>query len=93
MKTTPQHVKAARQLESYYEANNNEKKIQAGDIIYFVKTKTKEGVKPIQIANPSEIDIDKYKETMESTLDQVLDALGISYDELTGTRTLDFFMR
>ena len=48
-KTTPQHVKAARQLE---EAGRD---ISAGDIISFVKT-TK-GVKPVEHASIQDIDI------------------------------------
>ncbi len=86
-KTTPQHVKAAKQLQ-----NSTDMKIQAGDVIFFVKTRTSDGVKPIQLARLTDIDTKKYKQAIESTFDQVLDALGISFEELTGIRTLDFFM-
>ncbi|MFX1451191.1 MAG: DNA-directed DNA polymerase I, partial [Promethearchaeota archaeon] len=86
-KTTPQHVKAARQLQ-----NSTDIDIQSGDIIFFVKTRTVDGVKPIQLARLTDIDTKKYKQAIESTFDQVLDALGISFEELTGIRTLDYFM-
>ncbi|NVM02731.1 MAG: DNA-directed DNA polymerase I [Candidatus Helarchaeota archaeon] len=87
-KTTPQHVKAAKQLQ-----DSTDIKIQAGDVIFFVKTRTSDGVKPIQLARLTDIDTKKYKQAIESTFDQVLDALGISFEELTGIRTLDFFMK
>jgi len=92
-KTTPQHVKAARQLERYYENNGIDTKMQPGDVIFFVKTKTNDGVKPKELARLTDIDTDKYKKAIESTFDQVLDALGIPFEELIGIRTLDFFMK
>ncbi len=82
-KTTPQHVKAARQLE---EAGRD---ISAGDIISFVKT-TK-GVKPVEYASIQDIDIAKYKALVKSTFEQVLDALGIEWIETIGIRRLDTF--
>ncbi len=85
-KTTPQHVKAANQLQ----ARGSE--IRAGDLIAFVKTVGDPGVKPIQL-NPTwqEIDIAKYQEYLKSTFEQVLDALGLSFEELSGARKLDSF--
>ncbi|MGC8569645.1 MAG: DNA-directed DNA polymerase I [Nitrososphaeria archaeon] len=83
--TTPQHVKAALQLAQ-------KKEVKAGDIIEFVKTTTKDGVKPLELARKEEVDVDKYIEFMESTFEQLLDALGFSFDEIVGaTRLEDFF--
>jgi len=86
-KTVPQHVQAARLLEKQLG-----KKISSGDIIKFVKTKT--GVLPIELAKHSDVSIKKYKEQIESIFEQVLDAMGISFDELYGikVRKLDAFV-
>ena len=84
--TTPQHVKAAKQLE------RGGKKIKSGDIISFVKTVTPDGVKPTSLAKPEEIDVNKYIEYMRSTFEQLLDALGYDFDEvITSTKLEDFF--
>ncbi|HUU79777.1 MAG TPA: DNA-directed DNA polymerase I [candidate division Zixibacteria bacterium] len=85
VKTTPQHVKAARLLEK------TGKMLGAGDLISFVKTSDSEGVKPIELANVSEIDIDKYLAQMDSTLRQVLEPIGVSFDKIIGIRSLDDF--
>jgi len=83
--TTPQHVKAAMLLAQ-------KKEVKPGDIIAFVKTTTKDGVKPVEMARKEEIDVDKYIEFMESTFEQLLDALGFSFDEIIGaTKLEDFF--
>lgn len=83
VKTTPQHVKAARQLQ---EAG---REVTAGDIIAFVKTTG--GVKPIEQATVQDIDIAKYKDLVKSTFEQVLDALGIEWLDTIGMRRLDTF--
>ncbi len=81
-KTTPQHVKAGLMLQRYGV------NIIAGDIITFVKVKNKDGVKPIQLAKISEIDVQKYVEAMRSTLEQLFTALNISWDDVTGSSKL-----
>ncbi len=88
-KSIPQHVRAAKLLESKLH-----KKIQSGDIIRFVKTKGSEGVLPIELAKPTDISIKKYKQQIESTFEQVLDAIGIPFEELYGmkVRKLDAFV-
>jgi len=86
VKTTPQHVKAARLL-----VEKKGVELGAGDLISFVKTKGSVGVKPIELAEISEIDIDKYLAQMNSTLTQVLDPIGISFDKIIGIRSLDDF--
>lgn len=84
-KTTPQHVKAAKQLQ------DGGADVRAGDIIYFVKTKGPGGVRPIKQANVNDIDIEKYKDQLKSTFEQVLDALGIEFHEIMGYSRLDAF--
>jgi len=87
-KTTPQHVKAARLLKA------RGVEIRPGDLIAFVKTRGEPGVKPVQF-NPSwqEIDIEKYLEYLESTFDQVLDALGLDFSELVGGTKLETYFQ
>lgn len=85
-KTTPQHVKAAKKLEAMG------RKVGAGDIISFVKTKTKDGVEPLEYADKSKVDVDKYIEYMRSAFEQILDALEIDFENIIGKRSLeDFF--
>jgi len=85
-KTTPQHVKAAKILkESGVE-------IRAGDLISFVKTIREPHVKPVELATKNEVDVDKYVAYLQSTFDQVLDALGLSFDEIIGLTKLERFL-
>jgi DNA polymerase I len=84
-KTTPQHVKAAQQL------TQKGTEIKAGDLVSFVKVTSSNGVKPVQLATIQEIDVAKYAEYIKSTFDQVLDALGLDYEELTGAKKLESF--
>ena len=83
--TTPQHVRAAMQLEE------KGKEVKAGEIIAYVKTKTPPYVKPAELARQDEIDSDKYIEYAHSMFDQMLDALDFSFDEIMGATTLDLF--
>jgi len=74
--TNPQHVKAAKMLvEQGYD-------MDVGDIIRYVITK--KDVKPVQMASNRDVDINKYVEHLESIFDQILDALGMSFDEMVG---------
>ena len=85
-KTTPQHVKAALILKKMgYE-------MKAGDLISFVKVLKEPRVKPVQIASNSEVDVDKYVAYLHSTFDQILDALGLDFDEIIGLTKLERFM-
>jgi DNA polymerase, archaea type len=84
-KTTPQHVKAAQQL------TNKGDDVRAGDLVSFVKVSTGNGVKPVQLASIHEIDVEKYNEYIRSTFEQVLDAIGLDYEELTGAKKLTSF--
>ncbi|PVX25617.1 MAG: hypothetical protein CW716_07670 [Candidatus Bathyarchaeum sp.] len=83
-KTTPQHVKAALMLEKLGH------KMDAGDLITYVKVL--KGVKPVQIASNSEVDVDKYVAYLRSTFDQILDALGLDFEEIIGLTKLERFM-
>ena len=85
-KTTPQHVKAARKLKDIgYD-------MKVGDLISFVKVMKGDHVKPVQIASNSEIDVEKYVAYLQSTFDQVLDALGLDFEEIIGLTKLERFM-
>jgi len=85
-KTTPQHVKAAKILQK------NGAELKAGDLISFVKTTREPHVKPVELATKSEVDVDKYVAYLHSTFDQVLDALGLDFDEIIGLTKLERFM-
>jgi len=87
VKNTPQHVKAARALEAYG------KKLEAGDIISFVKVRSGDGVKPVQLARIDEVDEDKYVDYIETTFRQVLEAIGVDFDELMGSSHMDMFLK
>jgi len=85
-KTTPQHVKAGRMLEE------NGAELKAGDLISFVKITKEPHVKPVELATKNEIDVDKYIDYLHSTFDQVLDALGLDFEEIIGLTKLERFM-
>jgi len=84
-KTTPQHVKAAKQLEG------TGVEVKSGELIAFVKVIGEQGVKPVQLAKIDDIDIQKYMEYLRSTFEQVLDALGIEFEDLVGVKKLESF--
>lgn len=84
-KNTPQHVKAALQLRPY---GIN---VLPRDVIYFVKVRSKDGVKPVQLAKVTEIDVEKYLEAVRSTFEQILKAFGVSWDEIAATISIDSF--
>jgi DNA polymerase, archaea type len=85
-KTTPQHVKAAKILEEHGV------ELRAGDLISFVKVTREPHVKPVELASKNEVDVDKYVAYLHSTFDQVLDALGLSFDEIIGLTKLERFL-
>ncbi len=84
-KTTPQHVKAAQQMR------DKGAEVKAGDLVSFVKVTSSSGVRPVQLANINEIDVSKYAGYIKSTFEQVLDALELDYEELTGAKKLESF--
>ena len=85
-KTTPQHVKAAKILQK------QGAELRAGDLISFVKVTREPHVKPVELASKNEVDVDKYIAYLHSTFDQVLDALGLSFDEIIGLTKLERFL-
>jgi DNA polymerase I len=78
-KGLPQHIKAAKML-----VDANKREVRAGDIISYVKIKAGDGVRPVELSKPEEIDIEKYLETMESTFEQVLSALNFDFKSVLG---------
>ena len=79
IKTVPQHVRAAKLLES-----ESGREIKRGEIISYIKTRTKLGVKPVSMARTDEVDPSKYLEFMESTLGQVTSPMGLDFEEALG---------
>ena len=77
VKTIPQHIRAAKQLETTRE-------IKKGDIISYVKILNKPGVKPVELARQDEIDSGKYMEFMESTLEQITSSMDLDFDTILG---------
>ncbi len=64
--------------------------MRPGDIIIYVKTTGKEGVRPIQLARIDEIDPpNKYIEYLRTSLEQVLDAFGIEFESIMGSSIID----
>ena len=47
---------------------------------------------PVQYTTDSEVDVDKYVAYLRSTFDQVLDAIGLEFDEIIGLTKLERFM-
>ncbi|MBS7623640.1 DNA-directed DNA polymerase I [Candidatus Bathyarchaeota archaeon] len=86
-KTTPQHVKAAQLLE------RNGREVRTGDLVSFVKVFGDPSVKPVQLASVEEVDVAKYVEYIDSTFEQVLDALGLDFAELVGAPKLETFFQ
>jgi len=85
-KTTPQHVKAAKILRG------RGVDLRAGDLISFVKVIREPHVKPVELVSKSEVDVDKYIAYLHATFDQVLDALGLSFEEIIGLTKLERFL-
>jgi len=76
-KTIPQHIRAAKQLETIRE-------IKKGEIISYIKIQNKPGVKPAEMAKKEEIDSKKYMEFLESTLEQITSSMDLDFDTILG---------
>jgi len=85
-KTKPQHVKAAEMEE-----RASGIRLESGDYITYVKTRDSSRVKPISITEIQDIDTKKYHENLQNVLEQLLDALNISWEEVKGMKKLDAF--
>jgi len=77
-KGLPQHIKAAKLLVDIG------RDLKAGDIVSYVKTITGDGVKPVELARPEEVDTQKYVDAMEATFDQLLSSLNFNFKSLLG---------
>ena len=77
VKTVPQHIRAAKQLEMIRE-------VKKGDKISYVKILNKPGVKPVELAKKEEIDSKKYMEFMEATLDQITSSMDLDFNTILG---------
>ena len=80
VKTVPQHIRAAKLLEPIRE-------IKRGDIISYVKILNRPGVKPTELARLDEVDLSKYMEFMESTLDQITSSMDMDFNTIIGEPT------
>jgi len=76
-KVMPQHIRAVKMLEAI-------RKVKKGEIIAYVKVDTREGVKPLELALSHEIDVRKYREFMESTLEQITEPMNLNFDSMMG---------
>ena len=84
-KNMPQHVKAAKLLVAY---GIN---VGRGDVIRLVKVRSGRGglgVKPVQLAKVTEIDIPKYLEYVKTSFEQILASFGVKWEQLTIYRIL-----
>ena len=68
-----------------------ERKKLADDLRAFIKDKYID-VLPIELATKEDVDVDKYVSLLESTFEQILDALGMSFSEVVGLTKLETFM-
>lgn len=84
-KTTPIHVKAALQL------TKNGVSIGRGETILYIKTRTKDKVKPVQLAKVDDIDVVEYLEAAKSVFQQLLTPFNIPWEEIAGTTGLTQF--
>lgn len=70
-----QHVVAAKELiDMGYD-------ISSGDVVEYVKAITPSGIMPIQNGDKSKVDIQTYVEQYKTMLDQILEPLGINFEE------------
>ncbi|NIO19834.1 MAG: hypothetical protein GTN76_03610 [Candidatus Aenigmarchaeota archaeon] len=106
-KTTPQHAKAGNLLairrikhlrDKGVPLPDNEIRardtvVPPGTIISYVKTSGGEGVLPIEGSRRNEVSIDvgRYKDYVETTFTQILDAMGIPFSEMQRIVSLDSF--
>ncbi|MHA1963364.1 MAG: DNA-directed DNA polymerase I [Candidatus Thorarchaeota archaeon] len=84
------HVRAAKML---VEKTQDPTKALPGTIVAFIKTKGQETVLPVELAKGVSywIDKDAYIDILKSVFEQVLDSVGLDFDEFLGFTTLDQF--
>jgi len=76
-KVIPQHVRAAKEHQKA-----TGKKYQKGETISFIKSNDKTGAKVLELAKFQDLDVSKYRDLLQSALEQVLDALNIVFEEI-----------
>ena len=88
--TDTPHVRAAKML---VEQTGDPNKVLPGTIIEFIRVKGTGGVMPVELAKDSSywIDKDSYTDILRSVFDQVLDSVGLDFEEFLGFTTLDKF--
>ncbi len=86
VKQIPQHVRAAQDLKKI-----TGKEFQKGEVVSIIKSKGSDGAKVLELAKLQDIDIKSYKSLLQSALEQVLDALGIYWEEIKGVKKMDAF--
>ncbi|MFW9809477.1 MAG: DNA-directed DNA polymerase I [Candidatus Thorarchaeota archaeon] len=84
------HVRAAKKL---VEVTNDPTKALPGTIVSYIKTKGQDTVIPVELAKNQSywIDKDAYIDILKSVFEQVLDSVGLDFDEFLGFTTLDQF--
>ena len=84
------HVRAARML---VEKTQDPTKALPGTIVAYIKTKGQDTVLPVELAKDTSywIDKDAYIDILRSVFDQVLDSVGLDFDEFLGFTTHDQF--
>ncbi|TET09237.1 MAG: DNA-directed DNA polymerase I [Candidatus Thorarchaeota archaeon] len=84
------HVRAAKKL---VEVTNDPTKALPGTIVSYIKTKGQDTVIPVELAKGQSYWIDKvaYIDILKSVFEQVLDSVGLDFDEFLGFTTLDQF--
>jgi DNA polymerase I len=88
--TDTPHVRAAKMLR---EKTNDPNSVLPGTIIEFIRVKGPGGVLPVQLARQVQywIDKDVYLDILKSVFEQVLDSVGLDFEEFLGFTTLDKF--
>jgi len=75
--TIPQHIRVAKRLKE-----TKGKEYKKGDVIKLIKIKGEIGATDIEIAKFQDLDVKKYRELLRSAIEQLLDALGIEFEEI-----------
>ncbi|MFW9964951.1 MAG: DNA-directed DNA polymerase I [Candidatus Sifarchaeia archaeon] len=84
------HVRAAKML---VEKTQDPTKAAPGTIVSYIKTKGQDTVIPVELAKDTSywIDKDAYIDILKSVFEQVLDSVGLDFNEFLGFTTLDQF--
>ncbi|MFW9769736.1 MAG: DNA-directed DNA polymerase I, partial [Candidatus Thorarchaeota archaeon] len=85
------HVRAAKKL---VEETQDPTKALPGTIVSYIKTKGQDTVIPVELVKSDQsywIDKDAYIDILRSVFEQVLDSVGLDFEEFLGFTTLDQF--